>query len=286
MENLKVGGLTLNEIPKEIKVAIEEEFGKPLEQLEQSQDMLEKLSEDLKRGFLIPTRLGAVCLLAHRSMDWLGLPIGGSSEWNYPSHHYWIYAFFRGKLNPLWPFPSPSMETYTGYPYLGEFEEAFRKVSGEGQRLDEAELEQLLIPGEDGFENEYEEFSHNPRHPLHRFISAAKFKGKSLWHPEESRRIDEEIKACCAKKEMVEELLIKEMQKDEDMIRYLGQLLRFQGRAKFLGSFSKKADKIYRRMYERFRRRGIRMPTPPEQWREKAQQQILLNISSKESKRL
>jgi len=284
MENFKVDGSTLNEIPQEIKVAIEEEFGKPLEQL--PQDVLEALSEDLKGGFLIPTRLGAVCLLAHRSMDWLGFPIGGLSEWNYPSHHYWIYAFSRGKLNPLWPFPSPSMKTYAGYPFLGEFEEAFRKVSGEGQRLDEVELEQLLIPGEDEFGNKYEEFSHNPRHPLHRFISAAKFKGKSLWNVEESRRIDEEIKACFTRSEKVEELLIREMEKDEDMIRYFGQLLRSQGRKKFLESFSKRADKIYRRMYERFRRRGIRMPTPPEGWRGKAEQQILLNISRKESKRL
>jgi len=37
-------------------------------------------------------------------------------------------------------------------------------------------------------------------------------------------RIDEEIKACCTKTEMVEDLLTKEMQKDEDMISYLGQL--------------------------------------------------------------
>ena len=103
---------------------------------------------------------------------------------------------------------------------------------------------------------------------------------------EESRRIDEEIKACFTRSEKVEELLIREMEKDEDMIRYLGQLLRSQGRKKFLEFFSKRADKTYRRMYERFRRRGIRMPTPPEGWREKAEQQILLNISRKESKRL
>lgn len=251
IEDFKVDESIFNEICKEI--------GQEGTQ-EQILPVLQNFSEKLREGISIPTFLGALCLAAHRATDWLGLEIINSQ--------FWIYAFSGGELSPLWPFPSPSMENYDQeYVYLEEFKDAVKKVSCQGRTLSNTELEQMLIPNEDGrFENKYKQLDCNASHPLHRLIGRSKFiKGGTPWSAEQVARIDEEINACLEGTKSIEKLVIEEM---------LRQLERTGEREKFLKFFSNRANEVYRRVYERFRRRGAHMPRLPKGWRKRALQQV------------
>lgn len=250
IKDFKIDEVVFNEICKEM--------GQECTQ-EQTLAVLWALSENLREGVFIPTYLGAMCLAAHRSTDWLGLGALNSE--------FWIYAFSGGELNPLWPFPSPRMEKYAHeYAYLRELKDAVRKVSCQGVMLCNAELEQMLFPNEDGkFENKYEEFDCNPSHPLNRLIGRSKFKGQTPWSADEVARINEEINACLEGRKGIEELVIEET---------LREFASSEKTEEFLMFFSRRANQVYHRVYERFRRRGTHMPRLPESWRRRALQQV------------
>jgi len=161
--------INLDELPKEVKTEIEEESKESLEQLHK------EISKELEGGIHMPTKLGAAYLLAHRSVDWLGLrepPL--PRDW-------WIYAFFGGKVHPLWPHPNPPEEIREEYRYFSEFRESIKKAPTEGQKLPEIEVKGLLLGNDGGeFEKKYESFEFNSNHPLHKLIHTVKF-GKVEW---------------------------------------------------------------------------------------------------------
>jgi len=263
--------INLDELPKEVKTEIEEESKESLEQLRK------EISKEVEGGIHMPTKLGAAYLLAHRSVDWLGLrepPL--PQDW-------WIYAFFGGKVHPLWPYPNPLKEIREEfreeYGYFKEFRESIEKTPTGGQKPPEIEVKGLLLGNEEGeFEKKYESFEFNPNHPLRKLIHTVKF-GKVEWVEKIKR--DEQVKACFENREDVEELLIQEMRGDAEIITELRYLLEAKGRERFPEFFRKRADRVYRRLHECFRRRGYRMPTPPEGWRKRCQEQIFLLLKSR-----
>ena len=259
--------INLDELPKEAKTEIEEESKESLGQLRK------EISKELEGGIHMPTKLGAAYLLAHRSVDWLGLiepPL--PQDW-------WIYAFFGGKVHPIWPHPNPPEEIREEYRYFSEFRESIEKAPTGGQKLSEIEAQGLLLGNEEGeFERKYESFEFNLNHPLHKVIHVVKF-GKVEWVEKIKR--DEQIKACFENRENVEELLIQEMREDAEIITELRYLLEAKGRERFPEFFRKRADRVYRRVCEHFRRRGYRMPTPPKGWRRRCQEEILSIIKVK-----
>ena len=255
IKDFKVDEVVLNEIFKEV--------GQEYTQ-EQTLAVLEDFSRKLGKGILIPTYLGAICLAAHRSTDWLGLETFNSQ--------FWIYAFSGGELNPLWPFPSPSMEKYAQeYMYLEEFKDIVRNVPCQGRMLSDTELERMLTPNEDGkFENKFGQFDCNASHPLHKLIGRTKFKGQTPWSAEEVAKIDEDTTACLEGRKSIEELVIEEI---------FREFASSEKKEEFLMFFSKRVNGVYHRVYERFRRRGTHMPRLPEGWRRRAEQQV--HIASK-----
>lgn len=138
-----------------------------------------------------------------------------------------------------------------------------------------------LLLGNDGgeFENKYESFEFNSNHPLRKLIHVVKF-GKVEWVEKIKR--DQQIKTCFENRGNVEKLLIQEMREDAEIITELRYLLKAKGRERFPEFFRKRADRVYRRIHECFRRRGYCMPTPPEGWRKRCQEQILSTIKVKE----
>jgi hypothetical protein len=199
IKDFKVNEVVLNQIFKEV--------GQEYTQ-EQTLEVLQDFSKKLGKGVFIPTYLGAMCLAAYRSTDWLGLGAFNSQ--------FWIYAFSGGKLNPCWPFPSPSMEKYAqGYTYLEEFKDIVRNVPCQGRMLSDNELEYMLTPNEDGeFKNKFGQFDCNATHPLHKLIGRTKFKGLTLWSAEKVAKIDEDTTACLEGRKSIEELVVEEILKE------------------------------------------------------------------------
>ena len=245
----------------------------------------------------VSTKLEATYLLAHRWTEWLGIR-------SYDVTPYcWVYAFFKGKLNPYHPWPRPSKwmrKRQVGKSDFSEFKALVKQISLVKTDLNRAEKEDILAALIDypKFKNKYPEFgpqdisSHGHRtdkrtsksnrhaskrasvHPLYSLSHIVKFGGVLPWTIEKSRETDEKVKACLAGKVSVGEILIQEIMNDQSILGELKNVLQERGIAAFRDKFRRIADNTYRAVYGCFSRRGNKMPTPPKGWRKRCVERI------------
>jgi len=107
------------------------------------------------------------------------------------------------------------------------------------------------------------------RHPMYRLITVAKFRIAESTRLK-GEKIAELVEQCHQNKVSVEALLEWAWKNDQnkDLRRELSQAgqadqSRFDDKRRQVG------DKVYRQVHGWFRRRGWRMPRPPEDWRRK-----------------
>jgi len=99
----------------------------------------------------------------------------------------------------------------------------------------------------------------------------AVFHRRTPWEEEKSKLINREVEACRKGELSIEEILRKEIIQNADFQMKL-KTAKMAGKTIFESKSREIATKAYRRLHERFRRRNLRMPTPPKGWRRRLRQ--------------
>ena len=243
------------------------------------------------------TRSAVVYFLGYQSLGWLGLPPDLVKGSNVP---YWVYAFFGGRIDPYYPWSSRRPRQHRDMSRrrassLSEFRATVESVAPTAYDcLTPAEITALLSFGRKS-KAKYPVFDpglllpstkrllvskpakvrrkleRTLTHPLYRLIHFGKFKGRTPWEEEKSKLIDRDVEACRKGELSIEEMLKKEIIKNADFQMEL-KTAKMAGKTIFESKSREIATKAYRRLHERFRRRNLRMPTPPKGWRRRLRQ--------------